>query len=139
MLLIDQQTAVDGVRQPPFQAPQGLLGRLALGQLAPVVDLPGAGPADLHHRHHVQGVIQHAVPGPGQPVADDLAAGGFQRRGAGVGGEVILAGEPADVADLAKEPGRQHGTDPEQLQQAGVGPSEGGLDARPAAVIRCSR
>ena len=34
-------------------------------------------------------------------MADDLAAGGLQRGGAGVGGEVVLGREPADVADLA--------------------------------------
>jgi hypothetical protein len=38
-------------------------------------------------------------------VADDLAAGGRQWGGAGVGGEVVLAGEAADVADLAEEDG----------------------------------
>jgi hypothetical protein len=36
-------------------------------------------------------------------VVDDLAAGGLQRGGAGVGGEMMLAGEPADVADLTQE------------------------------------
>jgi hypothetical protein len=46
-----------------------------------------------------------------------------------VGGEVVLAGEPADVADLAEERGRQHRTDAEQLDQAGVGLGDGGLDA----------
>jgi hypothetical protein len=63
--------------------------------------------ADLHDRHQVQRVVELAVTGPEQPVADDLAAGGLQRRGAGVGGEVVLAGEPAHVADLAEEPGGQ--------------------------------
>ena len=66
-------------------------------------------------------MIELAVPGPGQPVADDLAAGGLQGGGAGVGSEVVLAGEPTDVADLAEEGGDQHRPDPEQLQQAGVG------------------
>ena len=70
--MIGDQAAADGVRQPPFQAPQGFFGGLALGQLALVVGPPGAGPADLHYGHHGQGVMQLAVPGPGQPVADDL-------------------------------------------------------------------
>jgi hypothetical protein len=47
-----------------------------------------------------------------------------------VGGEVVLAGEPTDVADLAEEGGRQHRPHPEQLQQAGVGLGNGGLDPR---------
>ncbi len=89
--LVGDQAPVDGVRQPALQAPQRFLDRLVLGQLAPVVGLPGAGTADLHDRHHVQGVVQLAVTGPRQPVADDLAAGGLQGGGAGVGGEVALA------------------------------------------------
>ena len=48
----------------------------------------------------------------------------------GVGGEVVLAGEPTDVTDLAQEPGRQHRPHSEQLQQAGVGLDNRGLDAR---------
>jgi hypothetical protein len=46
-----------------------------------------------------------------------------------MGGEVVLAGEPTDVADLAQEPGRQHRPHPEQLDQAGVGLGDRGLDA----------
>jgi hypothetical protein len=42
VLLIDGQAPVDRIRESPFQAPQRLLGRLALGQLAPVIGLPGA-------------------------------------------------------------------------------------------------
>jgi hypothetical protein len=75
-------------------------------------------------------VVEVAVPGPGQPVADDLAAGGLQGGGAGVGGEVVLAGEPADIANLTQEGGGQHRPDPEQLQQAGVGLGDRGLDPR---------
>jgi hypothetical protein len=62
MLLVGQQASVDGVRQPPFQPAQRFLGRLALGQLSPVVDLAGAGHSDLDHGHHVEGVIELAVP-----------------------------------------------------------------------------
>jgi hypothetical protein len=46
-MLIGEQASVDGVRQPALQAAQGLLGRLALGQLALVADVLDAGPADL--------------------------------------------------------------------------------------------
>jgi hypothetical protein len=62
-------------------------------------------------------------------VADDLAAGGLQQRGADVGGEVVFGWEPADVADLAEEGGGQHRSDPEQPEQAGVGLGNRGLDA----------
>jgi hypothetical protein len=51
------------------------------------------------HRHHVQGVVQLAVTGSGQPVADDLAAGGRQRGGAGVGGEMMLGQKPVNIAE----------------------------------------
>ena len=43
---------------------------------------------------------------------------------------MVLAGEPADVADLALEGGGQHRPHAEQLQQAGVGLGNRGLDAR---------
>ena len=63
-------------------------------------------------------MIQLAIPGPRQPVANDLAAGSLQRGGAGMGGGVVLGREPADVADLAKECGGQRNpmaADPELL------------------------
>jgi hypothetical protein len=47
-----------------------------------------------------------------------------------VGGEVVLGGEPADVADLTQERGGQHRPDPEQPEQAGVGLGDRGLDPR---------
>jgi hypothetical protein len=62
-------------------------------------------------------------------MADHLTAGGLQRRGAGMGGEVMLAGKPTDVADLAQEPGGQHRANPEQLDQAAPGLGHRGRDA----------
>jgi hypothetical protein len=35
-------------------------------------------------------------------MANDLYAGGLQRRGAGVGGEVVLGRKPTRIADLAQ-------------------------------------
>jgi hypothetical protein len=46
-----------------------------------------------------------------------------------VGGEVVLAREPTDVADLAQKRGGQHRSHPEQLDQTGVGLGDRGLDA----------
>src|SRR5215217_6632691 len=37
VVLIGQETSVDGVRLPPLQSPQRFFGRLAFGALAPVV------------------------------------------------------------------------------------------------------
>jgi hypothetical protein len=54
----------------------------------------------------------------------------LQRGGAGVGGEVVLAGKPADFTGLTQERGRQHGPHAEQLDQAGVGLGNRRLDAR---------
>jgi hypothetical protein len=85
--------------------------------------------ADLHDRGQVQGVVEPAVAGPGQPVADDLAAGGLDRSGAGVGGEVVLGREPSDVADLAQQLGGQDGADAEQLGEGGRRPGDGHLEA----------
>jgi len=57
-------------------------------------------------------MVQLAITGPGQPVPDDLAAGGLQGGGAGVGGEMVLAREPTDVADLAEEVAASTGPTP---------------------------
>jgi hypothetical protein len=42
-MAISEQAPVDGVRQPPFQAPQRFLGGFPFGALAPVVGLPAGG------------------------------------------------------------------------------------------------
>ena len=62
-MLVGQQLAVDGVGQPSFQAAQGFLAGLALGQLASVVGLSGGGVADLDDGDQVQGVVELAVAG----------------------------------------------------------------------------
>jgi hypothetical protein len=41
---------------------------------------------------------------------------------------MVLAGEPADLADLAEEGGGQYRPHPEQLDQAHLGLDDGGLD-----------
>ena len=45
-----------------------------------------------------------------------------------MGSEVMLGREPANVADLAEKPGRQHRPHPEPPEQAGVGLDDGCLD-----------
>ena len=69
---------------------------------------------------------------------DDLAAGGLQRGGPGVGGEVVLAGEPANVADLAQEGGGQDWSHAEQLEQAVLAWATAALMRASTAAIRCS-
>jgi len=51
-----------------------------------------------------------------------------------MGGEMVPAGEPADVTDLAEERGGQHRPDPEQCDQGRVGLGDRGLDARPGLI-----
>ena len=51
------------------------------------------------------------------------------RGGAGVGGEGLLGRKPTDVADLAQEGGGHDRSHAEQLDQAGVGLGNRGLDA----------
>jgi hypothetical protein len=46
-----------------FQAAQGFLAGLALGQFASVVGRPGSGMADLDDRDQVQGMVELAIAG----------------------------------------------------------------------------
>jgi hypothetical protein len=102
--VIGGQVAVDDVGQVPLEAAAGLLGRLGLGDLALVVRLSGTGVADL-----VQGSVELAVATPMQPMPAQIAAGGFNRGGAGVAGEVVTVGKrvmsPAWPTSLAASTG----------------------------------
>ncbi len=103
--MIGDQVAVDDVGQLPFEAAAGLLGRLGLGDLALVVRLSGTGVADLADRDQVQGGVELAVATPVQPMPAQIAAGGLDRGGAGVAGEVVTVGKrvmsPAWPSSLA--------------------------------------
>src|SRR5215213_4183824 len=48
-LLINDQAAIDRIRQPALETAQRLLGRLPLGQLAPAVGLPRQAPTAADH------------------------------------------------------------------------------------------
>jgi hypothetical protein len=86
--------------------------------------------ADLHDRGDVQHVVESPVAGPGQPVADLVAAGGVQGCGAGPGCEVVAVGEPGHVADVGKDPGGTGRADPEQLGQVRAAVVDGGAQLR---------
>ena len=59
---VEKQQAVDGVGDLTLERPQGLLLRLALGNLAVEIDPSfGARVADLSDRGHVEGVVELAV------------------------------------------------------------------------------
>jgi len=119
---ISLQAGEDGVADLPFQGAQRFFGGLALGQLLVVVGAARAVPvADLGDRGHVDGVVEPPVAAPGQPV-DLAAAGGYLDRGGAVaGGEVVPAGEPGHVADVADDRGGDDRAGPEQPGQAGPG------------------
>jgi hypothetical protein len=63
--------------------------------------------AQLNDGHDVQNPVDAPVPGPREAVAVLVAGGGIDRGGAVPGGEVTAAGEPADVTDVAEQPGRR--------------------------------
>jgi hypothetical protein len=85
---------------------------------------PVVGPAvgvvtQLHHRHDVQHPVDAPVAGAGESVAVLVAGGRVQRRGAVPRREVVTAGKPADVTDVAEQTGRSGRADPvEPLQPA---------------------
>ena len=105
----------------PLEAAERFLGGLALGALALVVAAAvGPGVADLGDGHHVQRVVDPAVPGAGQAVADLVAGGRVDRGGAVVAGELVLGGEPCHVAGFGQDPARDHRADTEQAGQRGA-------------------
>src|SRR5207247_10915688 len=84
--------------------------------------------ADLGDGHHVQGVVDPPVPGPGQAVADLVAGGDVDRGGAVIAGEGVLGGEPCHVADLGENPPGDHRPDAVEGGQGGAGRGDQGGD-----------
>ena len=81
--------------------------------------------ADLGDRHHVDGVVEPAVPAPAQPAGLALAGGDLDRRGPVAGGEGVPAAEAGHVADVADDSGSDNRAGPEQPGQAGPGRLDG--------------
>ena len=116
------QAGEHGVADLPLQRAQGLFGRLAFGQLLVVIGAALAVPvADLGDCGHVDGVVEPPVPSPGQPVDLARAGGHLDRRGPVIRGEVIPAGKPGHVADVADNSSGDDRADAEQPGQAGPG------------------
>jgi hypothetical protein len=76
------------------------------------------GVADLADRGHVDGVVDAPVLAQRQPVDLAVPGGDLDWRGAVVGGEMIPAGEPGHVSDVADHGGRNDRADAEDLRQA---------------------
>lgn len=60
---------------------------LARGSFASVVTAAGGVTGQLGDRHHVQGMVELAVPGAGEPMPYDVTGGDLDRCGAVVAGE----------------------------------------------------
>ncbi len=101
---IGDELAVDDVGQAPTQAAHRFHRRYAVGEAAPVVAGARSVGAQLHEPGHVEHVVEPPVAGSRQAVADVLAAGGVDWRGAGLGREVAAVGEAGDVADVGEDP-----------------------------------
>jgi hypothetical protein len=67
----------------------------------------------------VQGGVELPVATPVQPMPAQIAAGGLDRGGAGVAGEVVPVREAGEVAGVAHQLGGQHRPDPVHLGQGG--------------------
>src|SRR5215218_916854 len=128
-LRVRHETLEDGVGDAPLEAPQRLLAGLALRDLLAVVSSAPSVRPGLASGDHVQGVVELAVAGQGEPVAHHLAAGGLHRRCTGVGGEVRLGREARHVPDGSYDPRGQDGTYAEDLGECGARGFYLGFDA----------
>jgi hypothetical protein len=132
---IGLQAGEDGVADLSFQAAQGLFRGLALGQLLIVVSAALAvGVADLGDGGHVDGVVEPAVPAPGQPADLPVSRRHLDRGGAVAGGEVIAAGEAGHAPDVADGDGGHDRADPGQ-----PGQTPQGLTCQIGLILTCLR
>jgi hypothetical protein len=96
---------VDDVGQVAFERAEGFHRGVAFGEAAPVVGAAGCVTAELDDGHDVQDAVDATVAGAGEPVAALVAGGRLEWGGAVPGGEVCWGAEPADVGDVADQPG----------------------------------
>jgi len=116
----------DGVADPPFEASERFLVGLALGDLAVIVGAAGTVPVpDLGDRGHVEGVVDAPVPAQRQPAGLAVPRGHLDRGGAVVRSEVIPAGEPGHVGDVADHGAGIDRAEAEDLGEAGARGSDG--------------
>src|SRR3954449_10342559 len=80
-LLISGDAVVDGVAEPTLERPPSLRRGLLLVEFA-LVEVPsGSAGAYLADRDQVQGAVELAVAGPGEPVTALVTAGGCRAAG----------------------------------------------------------
>jgi hypothetical protein len=111
----------DGVADPPVEAAERFFVGLALSDLAVVVGAAVAvGVPDLGDRGHVQGVVDAPVPAQRQPVDLAVPRRHLDRGAAVVGAEVIAAGEPGHVGDVADHGAGAGRAEAEDFGEAGA-------------------
>lgn len=113
---VEDELAVDGIADTPFERTHGFLLGLALGDLALEERATRrVREADLGDRGDVDGMVQLPVAPPGEPMGDPPTRGHLDGRGAGLGREVIPAAKTGDVAGIADEHRGDDRSDPEDL------------------------
>lgn len=85
---------------------------------------------ELGHGHDVRTVIELAIAGAGEPVADDIAGRGLDRGSAGVGSKRPSGTKPINTADQDKDLASQQRADPVQLSQGDIAGGHSGGDLR---------
>jgi hypothetical protein len=122
---------VDRVADLAFECAECGFAAHAFVELAVIVGVArSAGIADLGDGCHMDGVVELAVAATGESVDASVAGGDLDRCGAGVGGEVISAGEAVDVADEAEHRRGDYWSDAVDLGEGGL---RGGDDHGQAA------
>jgi hypothetical protein len=81
--------SVDDVGEASFEAAQRFSVTLSGGSLSSVVVPPRGIAGDLGDGHGVQAAVELTIAGAGEAMASDIAGGGCDRCGAGVGGERV--------------------------------------------------
>src|SRR5215218_1443605 len=103
-LRIRDQHPEHRVRDAPLEAAHRLPARLALRQLFPMIRSAARIAASLADSDHMHDLVETAVAGKREPVADHLATGSFDRRHACIRSEVVsLAREARDIADYSQD------------------------------------
>jgi hypothetical protein len=130
---IDLELPPDRVADPTLERAERLLLRLALSDLAVVVDAAGSVVRDLSYCDEVYRVVEFAVAAGVEPVPLSRSARCLDRRGPVVGGEAFLGREASRVADVSEDQPRDDRADAIQLEQVGLrrgdGVTDPGLDS----------
>ena len=103
LALIVEEVSVEDVGEASFEGSWGFGWGLPFADLALIVEPSGAWVAGLAECDGVQGGVELPVAGGVEAVTAAFAAGGFQRCGSGVAGEVVGGRETGDVADVAED------------------------------------